>query len=456
MKWWRTIAAVVLAAIVTPVAVHAAQNQPKSVLFRNVTLIDGTGSPPLRGASVLVAGDRIAIVSAGPIEAPNGAIVVDGSGKFLMPGLIDSHIHLVGGRMPKAGGGTFVDRPLALQTLQGFLYAGVTSVYDSGNSADFIFGLRDEERAGKIASPRIFATGAIIASGGGYADSPFSISVTDLGPTERAAVIAQLDRKPDLQKLIFDHLGEFGRPLAPVYSDKVFTELVRLANARGIATTVHIESEEEARAALDAGIDEFAHPVRAAITDEFARMLAVKRVPVSTTLTVFSHIAMIADSADFLDGPLFKATIDPDQLAFQKLKERQRYIDSGMAAQFKVMLPYMEATVRKLNAAGVPLALGTDRTWGASTHMEIELLHKAGIPLLDLVRIATLNGAIYLHREKDLGSIERGKFADLLLLDADPTRDVAAYGRIAMVMKGGAIIDRNTLDLPVNWKTLKK
>jgi imidazolonepropionase-like amidohydrolase len=114
------------------------------------------------------------------------------------------------------------------------------------------------------------------------------------------------------------------------------------------------------------------------------------------------------------------------------------------------MLPQMFATVRRMHESGVTVALGTDRTFGASVHMELALLHEAGIPVSDLLRIATLNGAIYLGLERELGSLEPGKLADMLLLDADPSRDIAAYQQIAAVFKDGRFIDRRTLDVPAN------
>jgi imidazolonepropionase-like amidohydrolase len=121
-----------------------------------------------------------------------------------------------------------------------------------------------------------------------------------------------------------------------------------------------------------------------------------------------------------------------------------------MSARFQPMVPQMFSTARRMHESGVIVALGTDRTFGASVHMELELLHEAGIPLADLLRIATLNGAIYLGLERELGSIEPGKRADMLLLEADPRRDVAAYRRITAVFKEGRYIDRSALDVPAN------
>jgi imidazolonepropionase-like amidohydrolase len=408
----------------------------------------GPGPAPLPGVSVRVHDGRIESIVAGAGE-PRGAQVVDGRGRYLVPGLIDTHVHIQGGRMPAkgAGTGTYVDRPLALRTLQGYLYCGVTSVYDSGNFEDFIFELRAAEREGAILSPRIFATGANITVPGGYGDNPFSIKVANL-EADRPRLAAHFERRPDVQKILYDALGTFGTPMAPVLPESTLREVIWMANARGIPTTVHSITEPASRAVMAAGIDAFAHPVRAAATRDFIEVLATKRIPVSTTLAVLAHIARVVEDPGFLDAPLFRATVDPGQLAQEKGPARMRYVENGMSPQFRLMVPHVAATVRKMHDAGVILALGTDRTWGASVHMELELLHAAGIPLPDLVRIATLNGAIYLHREHEIGSIERGKQADMLLLREDPTRSVAAWQAIDAVWKGGQRIDLAALDLP--------
>lgn len=442
---------VLLGALILTAGSALAQSE-RATLIRNVTLIDGTGAAPLPGAQVLVTGERIAMIATSPIAVAPGTTIVDGTGKFLIPGLIDSHVHVMGGRMVRPDGSLYVDRPFALSRLQAYLYSGVTSVYDSGNNPDFIFGLREEERAGKIKSPRIFATGGLVTAPGGYADSPTSIAIGDF-KADMPKLMAQIARKPDVQKMIYDRLGSYGTPMAPVLETELFRKVVALFNQHGIPTTAHIFSEEDARVSLQAGINAFAHPIHSSATSEVLRELAIRRVPISTTITVYSHIAAVADSPEFLDAPLFRATVEARELERQKTTERQRYISSGMSERFKIMIPYMAKTVRQMHEAGVLLALGTDRTWGASVHMELDQLAKAGIPLVDLVRVATLNGAIYLHRERDLGSVERGKIADLLLLDADPTRSTAAYAKIHAVFKGGQPVDRGALDLlPVNQK----
>ena len=411
------------------------------VLFENVTLIDGTGAAPVPGASVLVKGDRIDIVSAGPIKHDRGVQVIDGRGKFLMPGLIDSHIHL--------GANTITDANspeqhlLGVQALHGYLYSGVTAVYDSGNLADYIFKIRDEERAGKFVAPRVFASGTSVSAPTGYGASPRALQVIDWN-TARPILDAYFkNRKPDLQKILIDRHN---------FAVENLTKVVRLANENGVRTTVHAAAEEDYNDALAAGVDEFAHLIRSEVSAPLVKLLAARGTPMSTTQIVFNYIERIATDTSFLDEPLFKATLDPVLITRQKGPERQRYIDSGMSAQFKATNAIGLGNAKKLHDAGGVIVLGTDRAWGPTVHMELALLHGAGIPLLDLTRIVTLNGAVYLGQVKNLGSIQRGKLADLLLLNADPTKDVKNFAAIAAVYKGGQKIDFAKLDIPANRK----
>lgn len=446
----RAVFGAAIAAIALGLSTGSRIADAADLVVRDVTLLDGTGAPAKVGVSVHVRDGRVFAVHD---RAPDiaGATLIDGRGKYLIPGLIDTHIHLQGGRIPTAGGAVRVDRELALRTLQGYLYSGVTSVVDQGNAADFIFGLRAEERAGTLLSPRIFATGANITVPKGYGDNAFSIKVGDFA-ADRATLEAHFARRPDIQKFLYDELGTFGVPKAPVLPDDVYASVVSLAKKWGIRTTVHVVDGQGARKSLDAGIEAFSHTVRAGVNDDTVALLRQRNVPVSSTLAVLTHIARVAEHPEFLEGELFKATVEAEQLAEQAGAERQRYINSGMSSRFQLMLPQMFAAARRMHESGVMIALGTDRTFGASVHMELELLHEAGIPVADLLRIATLNGAIYLGRERDLGSIEPGKLADMLLLDGDPSREVVAFQKIAAIFKEGRYIDRDNLDVPANRK----
>ena len=420
-------------------------------VIAHVTLIDGTGGPAIQDAWVHLADDRVSAIGTG--APPKRGDEIDGTGKFLIPGLIDSHVHIGGGRIRAEIGGAADEiaarRAAAVPSLHGYLYSGVTSVYDSGNFEDFIFPMRDAERAGEIVSPRIFATGGVVAFPRGYGSGP---GATLIGSEEDFdALDRHLDWQPDMVKFIIDPQGRRGIPESPIFTPELLKQAIARVHARGIRTTVHIPTEVEARMAIEAGIDALAHP--AARTDtsaEFPAYIVEKRIPVSTTLTVFSNIAKVADNPGMFDTPLYRATLPEEERNRQKTTERERYIDSGMSAFFTRMLPGMQRNIKASHDNGITLALGTDRSFGPTVHQELELIVESGISPVEAIRMATLNGAIYLGMENDLGSIEVGKLADLVMLSADPTEDVTNAQSVVAVFKGGQEIDLSKLDLPVN------
>jgi imidazolonepropionase-like amidohydrolase len=425
----------------------------RDIAITHVTVIDGTGAAAVPDATVVVHGDRIAAAGTG-VKAPAGAQIIDGAGKFLIPGLMDVHIHLVGTgewRGLENPPGVKMDFKAGDAALRGYLYFGVTSVYDAGNLPEFIYDLRRRERAGLIQSPRIFATGPAISVAGSWMGEDWhGVSVPDWPDT-----IPILDRliadKPDMQKLVMERMGVGPLPLTPYLHPDLADKIIAYMHGHGIRTTVHAVTEDLARAAVDGGIDALAHPVgMARETPEFTKLLADRKIPVATTLAVTDEMVRLSDTPDYLDGPMMRAVLTDREIAARKATGGPHYKAMGFTDFFKAMQPYPNENLRKIHAAGGILALGTDRSEGPLVHRELELLAAAGIPVKDLLKIATYNGALFLGQEKTLGSVTPGKYADLLLLNADPTLDVTNYRKIAMVMKAGRIVDRDRLDLPVN------
>lgn len=420
----------------------------QDLVIKHVTLIDGTGGAPVSDAWVETNGDRIRAIGTG--AAPAGAIEIDGRGQYLIPGLIDAHVHVGGGRL-RAAENTDPDsrHQAVVSSLHGYLYSGVTTVYDSGNLPEFIFPLRRMERDGEIQSPRIFATGGVVTFPGGYGSGEGATligSVDDLDKLDQ-----HLEYDPDMVKILLDPQGRRGIPEAPIFTQELLTKVVQRIHARGIRATVHIPAEAEARLAIEAGVDALAHlPARTAMSDDFVLYAKTRGVPIATTLAVFSNIARVAENPEMFDTPLYQATLTPADRAKRKTTERQRYISSGMSSFFSGMLPAMQGHLFALYEGGVTLALGTDRSVGAATHQELSLLVESGLPNAEVIRIATSNAAQYLGLGADLGAIEVGKLADMVLLSADPSKDIGNVQMISAVVKAGKVIDRQTLDLPIN------
>ncbi len=423
-----------------------------TLLIENVTLIDGTGRPPVAGAWVLVDNDRIRLISRDSINPPTKTRRIDGTGKYLIPGLMDLHIHLQGGVKVTPEGLVAADagKSRGIRALHSYLYAGVTSIYDAGNVPDYILSLREDERSGKLMSPRIFAAGGIVTYPGSHGSSSFS-TLVDSWPEAIPALDAHIKRGPDILKLTFEERGWGARPMIPKLSVDLMQRIIQYYNDRGIRTTVHTSSEYRARQAIFAGIDTLTHPViQGPVTDDFARLMGAKKIPMVTTLTIGENYSRLAEHPEYLDEPLYRATLTAAEIKTLKTDKRKEYQERKWTWWMKIMTTIAQDNVRKIHEAGGILVAGTDQTTGPALHRELELLADAGIPPSDIIRIATLNGAIFLGKERDLGSIEEGKIADLVLLAADPTTDINNAKQIVQVIKGGQIVDRSKLDLPVN------
>ena len=423
-----------------------------TLLIENVTLIDGTGRPSVAGASVLVDGDRISRIACGTIDAPRGTDRIDGTGKFLMPGLMDMHIHLRGSveLSPEGLSEVTTDRTRGIRVLHSYIYSGVTSVYDAGNVPDYIMGLREDERSGDLVSPRIFATGGIVTYPGSHGGNEWGTLVDDW-PEAKPALDAHIERQPDVVKLTYEERGWGAREMIPLLPLDLMQKIIHYYNDRGIRTTVHTSNEYRARQAIFAGVDTLAHPIiQGPVTQEFADLMGAKQIPMVTTLTIGENYSRLAEHPEYLDQPLYQATVPAEEIEELKTERRKEYQERKWTWWMQIMTTIAQENLRLINEAGGVLVAGTDQSSGPALHRELELMANAGIPASEIIRIATLNGAKFLGKDRDMGSIEEGKIADMVLLAADPTVDINNAKEILEVIKGGEIVDRSRLNLPIN------
>lgn len=437
-------------ALACPLAGAALPAHADVLVLESITLIDGTGAGPRPDMTVVIEDGRFARVLpsqlAGGVEDVEGRRI-DGRGKYLVPGLMDMHIHLQGGATLSPDGlrEADADREKGLRALGSYLYSGVTSVYDAGNNPDYILALREDERAGNIVAPRIFATGGIVTQPGSHGTGLGATEV-ESWPEARPALDAHIARKPDVLKMTLEERGWGERPMIPMLDPALMETIVEYYNDRGIRTTVHTSSERRARQAIFAGVDSLAHPViQGPITDDFARLMGAKQIPMTTTLAIGENYSRLVEHPEYLDQPLYRQALTPAEIETLKGETRDQYQQRMWTRWMKLMTPIAQENVRKIHEAGGLLVLGTDQTIGPAVHREMELLQAAGIPALDIIRIATLNGAIFLGKEREMGSIEEGKLADAVLLEADPSEDVNNLKRIAYVIKNGELVDRAAL-----------
>jgi len=414
----------------------------------HVTVIDGTGAGAKPDMTVVVDGERIArIVPSALAGAPTGK-VIDGRGKYLIPGLMDVHIHLVGYRWDSARDGPpKVDHAQAEAALASYIYDGFTTVVDVGNVPENSIYERTRERAGEIQSPRIFATGNLITYPGSHGDA-VAIRISDFEKDKALLDKHIAEQKPDILKLTYDEEGWGTRPMITLMPQALLHQIIQYYNEHGIRTTVHISNERRAEEAIYAGTDTLAHPIiQGPVSDNFVRLMAAKKIPFATTLTIGENYDRLAEHPEFLDEPDYVASFSPAEREELRTKTRAAYEARVWTQWMKIMTPICEENIRKVVAAGGVAALGTDQSSGPAGHREMELLVQAGLTPVQVIKIATHNGAVFLGKADDMGSVEEGKLADLVLLNADPLTDIDNTKNIVLVMKGGKIIDESALPM---------
>jgi imidazolonepropionase-like amidohydrolase len=419
------------------------------LIIEHVTLIDGL-HPQRADMTVTVEGARIGVVSPSSMARDLKGHHIDGKGKYLIPGLMDVHIHLRGGFDVSGRVDAELSAPNreeGVAALASFLYAGVTTVFDAGNRAEHILPLRADERAGRILSPRILATGNLITYPGSHGDK-LAVRISDF-EKDRALLDRHIaEQQPDLLKLTLEEEGWGARPMIPLMPVDLLEKITRYYNQHGIRTTVHVSSELRSLEAIYAGSDTLAHPViQGPVSDSFVKLMGAKKIPFASTLTIGENYSRLAEHPEYLDQPLYAAAIAATEREQLKTKTRAEWQARPWTWWMKIMTPIAEENVRKIHAAGGIVACGTDQSSGAATQRELELLVAAGISPIDVIRIATYNSAVFLGKADQLGSIETGKLADMVLLGKDPTMDINNAKSIVFVMKNGLIIDESQLPL---------
>lgn len=432
---------------------------PDCLVLRDVTVIDGLGTPPRPHQTVVVRDGRIeGIHDADTYEPPLEADVRDLPGRFVLPGFIDTHAHVT--VLATGSGGEPEDRmdPAASEAvLRTLLAFGVTSVRNPAAPLPDGPVLRDAVASGDVLGPTIRTAGPVL-----HARRP------DGAPHDEASARAEVRRQaeagvdlvkvyasvpPDLLAAVVDEAHRHGVEVVGHLQRTTWTEAARLGidhvthGAPWSAATLpdSLRAAYEAgsgslRRRLDwlAGVDLDGPEVR-----EMVRALAEAGVTVDPTLVAY-HTKHWGDDPRYLDSPdsvYVPAAVRDDW-------RRGSFVDDWTPADFdraKALWPVVLGLTRRLYEGGVPLAVGSDlpNPWvvpGVSFHQEMALLHDAGIPTLDVLRLATHGGAVVLGLADRTGSVEVGKEADLVVLTADPTADLANTRSIEWVVLDGRVL----------------
>jgi imidazolonepropionase-like amidohydrolase len=377
----------------------------------------------------------------------DGAKVEDLHGRYLIPGLFDSHVHWGGSG---GDGMSAVERTEDRLThdLTTTLAAGVTSVVSLTDDLDKMHTLSGDVSAARTRAPRTFYSGPSITARGGHPTEMFSflpglaeLLTRQVETAEDArAAVAELDRKRvDIVKLVLEP-GFEGRPM-PRMKDEVFRAAIAEAKSRRMRTTVHVGTDADVRLAIEAGADGIEHTARG-MTDDTIAMMAAKKVTFTPTLVVldwgWKRAAVAGSDPDVrrLAMPqMLQALLDPKSPLASMLHDGAM---SDMMA--KALAGSLQQTAKAIRA-GVPVIAGSDAGnpvtfHGISLIRELELLAQAGMPLTDVLKSATSRAADRLG-QSSLGRIAAGAIADLVVLGADPTEQVSAYRKVESVYLGG-------------------
>jgi imidazolonepropionase-like amidohydrolase len=486
-------------------AVSTSAGQESALALVGGTVIDGNGGPPFVDAVVLVENGRIAGI--GPrstTPVPEGARRIEVSGKFLTPGFIDTNVHL-----SLYGGHTgeryetlvrYHDRQeeVVLESAQVQLKYGVTTVRDSYGVLPPLLAVRDRIDRGEAVGARILAAGNIVGWGG-----PFSITFSlipedgltlfqermnelvsqgageelmDMTPSElRVAINAYLDKGVNFVK--YGGTGHTSMPTLIGFSPEAQKVLVEETHRRGLVAETHSTTLEGLRLSIEAGVDLVQHPEIVEpreMTDELVSLFRERDVVCSMLVNTMT-------------GPAWKEHLEKREAAMKKLGESPGVLTGHqgkaetreltgaerrrLAEEQGDLLETRRRNAMKLIAGGCRVTVGTDnyraaapefarkpkpgyQDAGEGTIVAIEGLVELGMTPSQAIVSATRNGAIACRRLADFGTLEKGKAADLLVLDADPLQDISNIRRLGLVMKGGALVDVARLpEKPVYYRS---
>jgi len=432
-----------------------------STIVENVAVFDGVAGTTTPDRDVLLEHGRIArIAAAGTLGSAGASQRIDGTGATLLPGLIDMHGHVEAASGPPWIGG----RPDALRNMQGYLYCGVTTVFDPADSAPAAFERRDKVARAELLGPRIFATGPIFTTPGGhpvpaletlvpwylrwYVMPRFTrqVATPDDARREVAALAAY---KPDGVKIAVDAV-----PLgAPVTDGALVRAIVEEARAHGVRAGAHIGTTADALAASDAGVAAWMHGVyKERIPDELVPRFVAARIPYVATISVFDTYADVFEEQREPNA-LEREIVDAAVLeSFAPVPPNAA--PPAFVAFFRLLAATREArrdNTRRVHAAGVTVLAGSDTQSGVfagpGLHRELDALVESGLTPAEALRAATSDAARFLAESDDppFGLVREGKAADLVLVQGDPTREIGAVHRIRDVFLGGVRLERHPL-----------
>ena len=420
-------------ALAMPLASSAVAQEGPRTLIHCGTLIDpGTSMEPMTERTIIVEGERVADVQEGFAEPGASDQVVDLREAYCMPGLTDAHTHLTG-QSRKDG---YIDRFRMTSTAQALqavpyaqttLLAGFTTVRDVGGSEGVDIALRDAIRRGDIAGPRMFVAGKALSIMGGHGDPTNSYREDLLGiPGTESGVVSGTDEAVEATRLAIKRGADLIKITATGgvlslnadgtgahFKEDEIRAIVETAKDHNRKVTAHAHGDEGMQRAIEAGVASIEHGTY--MSEETMAMAKEKGVYLVPTITAGKSVA---DSAK-IEG----------------------YYTPSVVAKALEVGPIIQGTFGKAYEAGVPIAFGTDAgvfKHGENWH-EFVYMTEAGMPPMEALKTATYNTADLLGQLDNLGTLEAGKYADVIAVAQNPLDDISVMQDVSFVMKAGTV-----------------
>ena len=416
--------------IALALAATAAFGAAGTQAFIDARIID-PGKPSIERGTILVRGGRIEQIGpASKVRVPPDAERIDARGKTIVPGLINTHGHVGEAQGLRSGPEFYTDENLQSQ-LRLYARYGITTVFSLGGDRELGFQLRDSQDTPSLARARLYVAGAVI---------------TGKTPEEARTMVDQVAAmKPNFIKIRYDdNLGATVK-----MSPDVARAVIERAHHHKLPLAAHLFYLDDARFLLQSGADYIAHSIRDKEVDSETIALLKKRdICVCPTLTREVSTFIYESRPAFFDDPFFLR--EADQAILQQLldpKRQEAMRRSESAQRYKQALEMASRNLKKLSDAGVRIAFGTDtgppaRFQGYFEHMEMELMAKAGLTPMQILKSATSDAAKCMNAPGKIGTLEKGAWADLIVLDENPTTGIGSLRSIHSVWIAGNRIQR--------------
>ena len=423
----------------------------QAIVIEGGTLIDGGGGPPLEDSVVVITGNRISAVGRkGKVRYPKDARIIQASGKYVMPGLIDLHVHY--------------------QAWQGELYLahGVTTVKDTGNPVEWLEAQSAAISDGRTAGPRLFYTGNSLTSPPAIKDHHIGLDSPEMGRRavrilkEHGAVAVKVHQQitPELLRAISDEAHKLELPVTGHLRrigarEAALAGIDGLEHATGIprSTGAHPELLRSDNPENDlVGYYDDLYEAAEMNEEKFApliKLLVEKKVAITPTLITWFRVAS-DHRADYASEDAEYAKIPA--LGYVPERVRSQWRSSAIfeprnasdLERFRTGYLKMSRFLKRFHDAGGLLLAGSatvDNLPGLSMLREMQMMVELGLSPREVIEIATRRNAEFLRKEKEIGSIATGKLADILIVEGNPLADLKNIGRILVVMQGGKVID---------------